>query len=280
MAFKSYSPLRYPGGKAKLYNEIVELIEKNNFNNYSYIEPFAGGAGLALKLLMKNKVKKIIINDIDISIYSFWYSILNHTDEFIKQIEETDINMKNWYHYKDIQNNKNNEDIFNLGFSTFFLNRTNRSGIINAGVIGGKNQNSEYKMDCRFKKNELIKRIIRISEFKSKIKMYNKDTSDFIKQNIKKMKKDYFIFFDPPYFNKGKQLYHNYYNEKDHKNLSLKIKTIKNIPWIVTYDNVQSIKNMYSEYNQIEYSLNYSTGKKHNGKEIMIFNKNVNPIKI
>lgn len=274
------SPLRYPGGKAKIYNKITNILNKNNIENCTYIEPFAGGAGLALNLLFTNKVKNIIINDLDISIYSFWYSILNYTDDFIDKIINTQINIENWYINKEIQENKNNQTLFDLGFSTFYLNRTNHSGIINAGIIGGINQAGKYKLDCRFNKIDLIKKIELIAKNKNRITLYNKDCTDLINNNIMKMKKNYFIFFDPPYYNKGYQLYQNYFNHYDHLNLSNKIKLIKEVPWIITYDNVNEIKNMYNEFNQIEYDLNYSTGKVTKGKEVMIFSNSLVPLMI
>lgn len=274
------SPLRYPGGKAKIYNKITNILKKNNIENCTYIEPFAGGAGLALNLLFTNKVKNIIINDLDISIYSFWYSILNYTDDFIDKIINTQINIENWYINKEIQENKNNQTLFDLGFSTFYLNRTNHSGIINAGIIGGINQAGKYKLDCRFNKIDLIKKIELIAKNKNRITLYNKDCTDLINNNIMKMKKNYFIFFDPPYYNKGYQLYQNYFNHYDHLNLSNKIKLIKEVPWIITYDNVNEIKNMYNEFNQIEYDLNYSTGKVTKGKEVMIFSNSLVPLMI
>ncbi|HAY93871.1 DNA adenine methylase, partial [Shewanella sp.] len=80
MAF--YTPLRYPGGKGKLAYYLKALIQENNLLDCHYIEPFAGGAGVAFELLMQEYVRKVTINDIDPAIHAFWFSVLNHTDEF------------------------------------------------------------------------------------------------------------------------------------------------------------------------------------------------------
>ena len=158
-----------------------------------------------------------------------------------------------------------------LGFSTFFLNRTNRSGIIAGGVIGGLKQNSRWKINVRYNKEELINRIRRISLYKNSIKIYNLDASELIKSVHDKSNKKIFVYFDPPYYNKGKDLYLNYYTVKDHENLFKQIKKLRNENWILTYDNVKQIKELYSCYNHRKYNLRYSAGKKNMGQELMIF---------
>lgn len=159
------SPLRYPGGKNKLAAFIANICLENNINDH-YIEPYSGGASIALFLLLEGFVNRITINDKDISIFAFWSSILNHTEELCNLIKDTDITIEIWKKQKIIQNNKNDCNLLELGFSTFFLNRTNYSGIINGGAMGGISQNGSYKIDCRFNKNDLIDRITRIASRK------------------------------------------------------------------------------------------------------------------
>ncbi len=275
-----YSPLRYPGGKSKTYNLVEYLIKANDCN--SYAEPYAGGAGVAIKLLLTGRVDKIYLNDYDISIFSFWKSVVNYSDEFIQLIEETDINMNKWHEMKEIQKNKHllnldlSEDVIKLGFSTFFLNRTNRSGIIKAGVIGGKAQNGSYLMDCRFNKKELIQRIRDISKYKNSIKIYNRDAEEFIKYNLSKTR-NCFVFIDPPYINKGHQLYTNYYFTEDHNRLAKVIKKhLKNIDWILTYDLNEILEDLYSDFESENYYINYSVHNPRKGIEKLIFSKNLN----
>ena len=266
---RSYSPLRYPGGKGQVYHFVEELLKRNNLIGCTYIEPYAGGAGIALRLLFEKKVKEIIINDYDPAIYAFWYAILNCTDEFVTLIEETEISMENWYIQKEIQIQKDTTDLLKLGFSTFFLNRTNRSGIIKAGVIGGKNQDGKYKMNCRFNKTKLIELIRKISDYKCQIELHNSDALVFI-EHIKE-RDNQFYFIDPPYYQKGKQLYTNFYTHEDHVELANYFKQeLKKKKILISYDNCPEIEQLYDKQNQSVKSLNYSVGTKRLGEEIFI----------
>lgn len=268
---KSYSPLRYPGGKGQIYKMIVSILEKNNLIGCTYIEPFAGGAGIAIRLLFENKVNKVVINDIDRSIYAVWYSILYLSDELIEKIKDTEINMDEWYKQKEIQKSKNDVSILELGFSTLFLNRTNRSGIIKAGVIGGKKQNGNYKIDCRFNKEKLIDLIVKISSNQDRIEIYNKDAKEFI--DLIKRKKKKFFFIDPPYFNKGKDLYTNFFSENDHIELAKFIKKkLSNQPLLISYDKCPQIEALYNRYNKETILLNYSVQNKKKGEELLFSN--------
>lgn len=274
---RQLSPLRYPGGKAKFYNNIIKIFNDNNIEKPIYCEAFAGGAGLALLLLKNNIVDKLILNDIDKSIYCFWKSILDFNKEFCEMINSVNIDLVEREIQKKIQKDKDildltkKSDILKLGFSTFFLNRVNRSGIIRAGVIGGIEQNGNYKMDCRFNKNNLIERIKEINKYKKKIEFYNLDAIDFLKKI--ENKKKIFIFFDPPYFQKGKDLYTNFYMIEDHINLAKHISNLKQ-DWITTYDNTEEIKEIYSEFQIKEFDILYSLEKKRKAKEILICKKN------
>ncbi|MCY9061555.1 DNA adenine methylase [Bacillus inaquosorum] len=268
----NFSPLRYPGGKSRTYNFIRLLVKANNCT--TYIEPFAGGAGVALNLLLNGDVKKIIINDYDRAIYAFWHTVLYNPNKLINLIQDTPVTMEIWHKQKEIQKHKKTANLIDLGFSTLFLNRTNRSGIIKAGVIGGKNQNGKYKMDCRFSKSDIIKKIIKISSYKEFIEVYNMDALEFIDEIIPNTRKS-FTFFDPPYFTKGPSLYTNFYSEKDHLDLSKKIKIkLRNRKWIVTYDWCEPIKKMYKNLTYIEFYLTYTAQLKTLGKEYMFFSKN------
>ncbi|MDQ0149159.1 DNA adenine methylase [Eubacterium multiforme] len=277
MAIKNYSPLRYPGGKNKLSNYVKNLIDLNNVSGHTYIEPFAGGAAVALHLLINGYVDNIIINDYDRSIYAFWRCVLTYTKRFCKLIDDTPITMDEWYKQKKIQNNKENVNLFELGFSTFFLNRTNRSGIIKAGVIGGYNQTGNYKMDCRFNKSDLIERIKLIASYKSHIKLYNYDAIKLIDKIIKPNSDKSFTFFDPPYYKQGSNLYVNFYKHEDHVKLSNKIKELDhNHKWIVTYDNSPEIFDIYKDFSFIQYPLKYTVEKKYFGVEVLFYSKYTN----
>lgn len=281
-----YSPLRYPGGKNRLSKFVAKICEKNNINGH-YIEPYAGGASVALYLLFNKYVKEITINDIDRSIYAFWHSVLNKTDKLCSLIKETEINIENWKKQREIQKNKETATLLDLGFSTFFLNRTNFSGVINGGVIGGLKQWGRYKIDCRYNKKNLILRIKEIVKHKKDIHIYNLDAMELVKKIQKKSKNSQTIFyFDPPYYLKGESLYFNHYKHDDHRKVNDEIKKIKNARWIVSYDNTPEIKKLYRGFKKIEYSLIHTARETRLGKEVLFFNKNLivprvaNPAKI
>lgn len=268
-----FSPLRYPGGKGKTYKYVRSLVKKNNI--ITYIEPFAGGAEVALQLLMNHDVKKIIINDFDPAIYALWRSVVFRADELIQMIEDVPITVEEWEKQKEIYNSKPIHDELIFGFATLFLNRANHAGIIKGGVTGGKNQTGNSKIDARFKKTSLIKRIQNIKKFKKQITICNYDAIDFIEQEIKKTKKS-FTFFDPPYYVKGPGLYTNFYTHDDHVDLAKAIKDkMKNRYWILTYDIADEIKELYDDFELNKYYLNYSIKEPTQGQEFIFFSKKV-----
>ena len=193
------SPLRYPGGKTKLYPYVRSIPESNELIGETYIEPFAGGAGLALKLLLMGDVKRIVINDLDPSIYSFWYSILNWPEKFCHMIATVEISPAEWERQRQIYSEQNTANMLQLGFATFFLNRTNVSGVIKGGLIGGLQQNGASLMNARFNRQGLISKIKDISSHKEQIFLYNLDAQRFLQPEYLGRFYKSFINFDPPY---------------------------------------------------------------------------------
>ena len=275
-----YSPLRYPGGKNKLAAFLAKICIDNNINGH-YVEPYSGGASVALFLLMEGYVNNITINDKDRSIYAFWHSVLNKTKELCKRIDEAELTIENWNKQKKIQNEKETANLLDLGFSTFFLNRTNRSGIIRGGVMGGMDQQGEYKIDCRFNKEELKNRILAIAKHKKKIRLYKKDAIKLIdKIEQESINENVIFYFDPPYYLKAESLYMNHYQYNNHKNVSDRIAQIKNISWVVSYDNNPNIQELYKSFDLKEYSFNHSAYKSRVGQEILFFSPKINQPKI
>jgi DNA adenine methylase len=269
-----YSPLRYPGGKGKVVNSIKKIIDANNLKGLEYAEPFAGGASVALSLLLDGYSQNIYINDKDRAIYAFWYSIINHKDEFVDMISSIPINMDSWFAQKQIFE-RHDSNLFELGFATFFLNRTNRSGILKAGVIGGKNQSGKYSISERFHKENLTKRIELIHTVKDRIYLFNLDVIDFITEVSNVMKKNSVIYLDPPYYNKGKDLYMNHFQHIDHIVLKDYIETLDQYNWIVTYDNTPQINEIYQGIKKKFYNLNYSLINASKGQEVLFVKKNL-----
>ncbi|MFZ6864368.1 DNA adenine methylase [Undibacterium sp. Ji67W] len=273
MAF--YTPLRYPGGKGKLAYYVKSIIKENNLIDGHYVEPYAGGAGVAIELLMQEYVRKIHINDIDPAVFGFWHSVLYETDALCKLIQDTPISMETWYRQKAIIADTSNTSPIELGFATFFLNRTNRSGILKAGVIGGKEQSGKWKMDVRYNKDDLLKRIVDIANFESRIILYNKDSAAFIRNISTEINANALVYLDPPYYVKGQGLYRNYYSHNDHVEIMQELKRSKIRNWIVSYDNASEIRDIYQDYRMIQYSLQYTAQQKKVGEEVMIFSNEI-----
>lgn len=266
-----YSPLRYPGGKGKLASFMEYMIDQLGHRGGTYIEPFAGGAGIAMELLLRNVVSRIVINDYDKAVWSFWKAILTETDRFVEEIRTVPLTVDEWQKQHEILVTQNDKYSFELGFAAFYMNRTNRSGIIKGGVIGGQEQAKDWKMDVRFKREELVTRIQRIAARKKDIKLYNKDVNSFIKNYVPLYEENALIYFDPPYFRKGQQLYMNFFNYKDHVRIEQEIREHVNCDWIITYDYEPQIEEIYHNYNLRLYDLNYSVSTKRKANELMIF---------
>lgn len=268
---KLYSPLRYPGGKAKLVPFFKQLIEENNLKGTTYIEPFAGGANVALSLLIDKYVSHIIINDIDKSIYAFWKAILTNTNKFIQKIQECNLTIEEWNKQKEILKNADQHSDLSIAFAVFFLNRTNFSGVIQAGPIGGFAQTGKYKLDARFNKDVLIKKIQTISSYKKHITVTCKDALEVI--DTAKAISNCLIYLDPPYYIQGKRLYMNFYKHTNHATLATRIQKLK-VPFIITYDNVTQIKELYTDLETQEFLINYSA-KTHTAASEVMFWKNL-----
>jgi DNA adenine methylase len=231
------------------------------------VEPFAGGAGAALALLFLEKVDKIVINDLDRAIYSFWKSAIFNSSKFIKKIQSTPVTIKEREKQKAIYINPKSKE-FELGFATFFLNRTNMSGILNGGPIGGAKQKGNYKIDARFNKEKLAEKIHQLSLYKNRISVFNDDGVKLIHRYLNQ--KNAFIYLDPPYFEKGAALYLNHYKKDNHEMLAKQLNQNADAFWLLTYDDKKEIKDLYEDRKIVKFSLNYNAYESRKGKEIMI----------
>lgn len=270
------TPLRYPGGKQKLTPFVEEILKVNNIVNGHYVEPYAGGAGVGLELLLTKKVNAIHLNDSDLGIFAFWHSILNSPDRFCEMISRASLTIEEWKKRREIVKNPKSQDLFELGFSVFYLNRCNRSGVLSAGVIGGLNQDGNYKMNARFNRDELIRRVEVISLYRDKIFISNSNAEDFILNYIPNLPDNTLVYLDPPYFVKGSDLYLNSYQKEDHIRISHVIQNQIDKPWILSYDGAPPIIDLYKERRYFLYDLQYSVGRSYKGKEIFIFDDKIN----
>lgn len=268
-----FSPLRYPGGKAKLAPLIAEVISKNDLIGGVYVEPFAGGASVALYLLLNKYVSSICINDKDPAISAFWHVVKYQPEALCNMIASTPVTIDEWKKQRDIQKRKNEIPLsLELAFSTLFLNRANRSGIIWAGPIGGQTQSGRWKLDCRFNKSNLIDRIQKIAEFKDHIEVTQLDATEFLSPYTISNHNKTLVYLDPPYYVKGRGLYLNSYTHQDHEDLASIVSKLK-ANWIVSYDNVPEILDLYRNYSSAVYHLNYSVQRHIKGSEIIFWNK-------
>lgn len=267
-----YSPLRYPGGKGKLAPFMGLMINKMNIQNGTYIEPFAGGAGVALMLLMEGYVDNIVINDYDKAIYSVWKAIISEPENLVDRIMQTPVNIDEWKRQKKIYTVQNKKYSLDLAFATFFLNRTNRSGILKGGPIGGFEQAGNYGIDARYNAERLVERIRAIVEYKKHIKVYNKEIVSFIENVLPDYEQNSLTYFDPPYFNKGPELYKNFFDKEDHVKIAELI--LNKVPgnWIITYDDTPKIIELYKQQCIRRYDLNYSAANTGKSSEVIVFN--------
>jgi len=265
------TPLRYPGGKQRLWRFVDEILGTNELSAADYEEPFAGGAGVAMELLLRGRVRRVHLNDSCVGVYSFWHSLLNEPEKFCAAVSRASLNIETWRRQQHIFRNRDAADRFDLGFAMFYLNRCNRSGIIKGGVIGGLDQTGNWKMDARFPRNELISRIEAIAARKSDIKIRNWDAERFITQYVPRLPEKTIVYCDPPYFRKADRLYPNHYKPEDHQRIAEVIQRDISQHWIVSYDSCEEIQTFYEGRAWFEYLLQYNAAKAYKGSELFIF---------
>ena len=267
---KVYTPLRYPGGKSALADFVWHTMELSGCTEIPYCEPFAGGAGVAMSLLLRGKVKSVILNDLDTGIYSIWYAIFNDTEWFIEAISNADVTLVVREQQKKVYNELKDSYGYSrdLAFATFFLNRVNYSGILTGGPIGGLEQKGKYKLDCRFNKQSLITKIKEIAKYRDNVQLFHMDAVELLKNQS-----NIFVFADPPYWQAGDMLYEA---SVEHSKLAKVLCESKDIHWIATYDNNINVANIYEEYGAHSklFELQYSASRKRKELECMFY-KNV-----
>lgn len=249
-------------------NFFIDLFQRNGLQEIVYVEPYAGGAGAAINLLLNGHVNEIVINDANIGIYSFWNALINESDRFIQTINDIPVTLSEWYKQRSVLF-ESNEPSFELGVATFFMSRTNRSGVIFGGAIGGsteeKQSNAKYKINCRFNKPELIQRLEIIAANKSQIRVRHEDALALLRQ----LDNNVFVYLDPPYYVKGKSLYMNHYTDSDHEELAYFLQNEARFNWVLSYDDVPQIREMYADSELYRFPLKYTVSKKQIGYELL-----------
>ncbi len=266
------SPLRYAGGKSALAPLMAEVVKLNGVEGGTYLEPCAGGAGLALGLLFAEVVGTVHLNDLDRRIYCFWVSVLRHPEAFLQRLDNTPVTVSEWRKQKQVMASWKTAKTLDLGFATFFLNRCNRSGVFNAGPIGGVDQRGNYKIDVRFNKPELHRKIERIVLYNERINIWNLDAVDFLKivfGSGKCSRGDSLVYIDPPYFKKAESLYPLYFKDEDHARLANYLNAQKTLRWLVSYDDTDEIRRLYSGKKNLIF-MNYFLHSVRIGRELFI----------
>ncbi len=267
-----FTPLRYPGGKAKLAAYIKSLLKENRLLDGEYVEPYADGAAIALELLFHEYVPRIHVNDVSKPVHAFWESVLNHTDDFCRRILKTPLSVSQWDKQKKVLENAASHDDVDLGFATFFLNRTNRSGILNGGIIGGRDQTGPQKINARFNAKELVHRVESIAGPRERINLTCQDALKFLKAGASRWPKETLVYLDPPYYVKGRDLYYDFYEHKDHQAVAaFVVQNLNRQQWIVSYDNVKPIRDLYQGARHVVYNIGYSARSASQGSEVMFF---------
>ena len=267
-----FTPLRYPGGKGKLTAYVKCLMKTNRLLDGEYVEPYAGGAAIGLELLFHEYVSRIHINDVSRPVYAFWRSVLEHTDELCRLVHDTPRTVDAWDAQKRVLANEAQHNVVAVGFATFFLNRTNRSGILNGGVIGGRDQTGLWKIDARYNSDELTYRIEAIAKMRSRISLTRMDALKFLKNGVQRWPMKTLIYLDPPYYFKGRDLYYNFYKHEDHERVARFVREkISPQFWIVSYDDVPEIRELYEGCQRVVYGIGYSARTTSRGAEVMFF---------
>ncbi len=271
------SPLRYPGGKGLLLRFVRDLVRRNPRSHITYVEPFAGGAAIALGLLRSREVDHAIIGDTDPAISAFWKAALEHPDEFADLVGKCRVTIDTWHEQAHALSHTDITDTVTLGFAAFFLNRTNRSGILRARPIGGLNQTGPYKLDCRFNKTDLLVRLRRVAQLADRITVHNNDAIDLLDLLTARYAMDAFVYADPPYLTKSTDLYINTMTYEKHQQLADTLVT-QFRQWIVSYDCDPRVSDeLYPRHKILQFALRHSASRAHRGSEFMAFSPHVNP---
>jgi DNA adenine methylase len=270
---KLESPLRYPGGKASLFKFLVDVVDLNDLRGCEYFEPYAGGAGAALRLLAAGAVSKIHLNDADRRISAFWQSVLDHTNSFVEKIESTQLTVDEWRKQKVISQSPARAKVLDLGFSTFYLNRCNRSGVLSAGPIGGYAQKGEWRMDVRFNREALIERVRSIGSMREAITISSNDALEFLKKKLPRgpARSKVLVYLDPPYVEQARRLYLNAYENRDHASVAAHMRKQKVLPWVMSYDDCALVRSLYVDDCLVSnIPVKYSLNKKRVSNELLI----------
>ncbi len=230
--------------------------------------------------------------DRDPWIASFWRTVFWDTDWLIKQIMDAPVTLDTWYSLKEMNPQTQREQ----AWTCLFLNRTSFSGILRqeVGPLGGKTQDSHYKIDCRFPRQTLIERIYQIASFRDHIyAVWEMSWENAIAQIQEEQRKgtlskyNTFFYFDPPFFEKADALYRYYFTQQDHLRLRDTLLRLED-KWLLSYDSAEQVEALYGEAiasntngtKKSSMELVYTVSKvreRKKGKEVILSNLEILP---
>lgn len=265
------SPLRYPGGKARLAPYLARVLASQPTVIETYCEPYAGGAGAGLQLLSDGHVSKLIINDLNPGIAAFWRSVFHNTDALIEMVTACAVDIASWHEQRAIYLAPERHGDLALGFATFFLNRTNRSGILNARPIGGLEQTGNWLIDARFNRDDLTKRLAYLGSLASHVDVREQRAIELIR-TLNRRAKPVLLYVDPPYVVPGEELYMTEHSWSEHRRLENTLTTSPH-PWILTYDADDRTRALYGDFRCLRFGISHTAQVQKVGREFMFFSR-------
>lgn len=240
------SPLRYPGAKRRLAHYVQEVIRLNGLAPKLFVEPFAGGASVALQLLQDGLVDKVALGEKDTLVASFWKTVFSEPDWLIGQLERVTVNLETWDRFRSRIPPTRRE----RALACIFLNRTSFSGILapTSGPLGGRRQASKYKIDCRFPVATLAKRIRQCAALGDRVLFVHRgDWAATLRRAESEGLDDgdVFFYFDPPFYRNAERLYRCYFSDDEHRALHERATSLRH-PWLMSYDPATFIIDLYN----------------------------------
>lgn len=249
------------------------VIEAQRTRPVFYAEPFAGGAGAAMQLLSDGVVEHVALNDLNGGITSFWRAVFEENDRLAEAVRTAELSLGMWHQQREIQLDAQ-ADPFERGFATFYLNRTNRSGILGGRPIGGLEQTGTWKLDARFNKADLVARIRHLSSFRDRVTVTQNEGRLFL-DALDGDRTEKMIYVDPPYLKQGEDLYLANMLYRDHVNLARTLLRLKS-PWLLTYDRDDRIpEQFYPGLACAAFSISHTAAIQHLGKEYLVVPEHV-----
>ena len=270
---------RYPGGKSKIRKRLCEKLNLiSPPSTFEYREPFFGGGSVGINFLSTvTKKPDLWLNDKDPGISSLWSAVINYPEELKERVCRFQPSIEHYNSFKNtlIENNAktdSKESIVENGFQKLAVHQTSYSGLgtKSGGPLGGKLQKSKYKIDCRWSPKYLCKKIDKLSNAFSSVKIRENGCTNYDFEKLISEPGSAVLYLDPPYFEKGGSLYQFSFEESDHERFANLLKNTDH-PFVLSYDDCDAIRDLYG-WAQIEtVHVNYTitaTKDKASGKNI------------